>query len=209
MRGAGAAPLVLLAGLACAGCSSHNSTGPQTGPLGGRVFDHDGTLAHGAVVWAQPLAEPWTGRPRGESITDTEGRFRLDDVPGGRWVLVADHGASYATAETVTVPTTVALLRLETAALVTGHAGLAPLGRAGSIVVTAPAPEASAVSEPDGSFTLGGLPAGTWPVRFQRDCDRDTVVTITVTGPGVAVALPDVWLTPRADRDTVLCPGLP
>jgi len=30
-----------------------------------------------------------------------------------------------------------------------------------------------------------------------------------VTGPGVAVALPDVWLTPRADRDTVLCPGLP
>ena len=209
MRGAGWVPLVLAAGIVLAGCSSSNSTGPQTGPLGGRVLDHDGTLAHGAIVWAQPLAEPWTGTPRGESITDLDGRFRLEDVPGGSWVLVCDHGASYAVADTVTAPTTVAELHLVPAATVTGHAGLTPLGRAGSITVTAPAPEASAVSDPGGSFTLAGLPVGTWTVRFQRDCYRDTSVTVTVNAPGANVVMTDVWLTPRADRDTVLCPGLP
>lgn len=202
-------PLVIATAMALAGCFRSNSTGPETGPLSGRVLDHDGTLAHGAIVWAQPLAEPWTGTPRAESITDTDGRFRLENVPGGSWVLVCDHGALYAMADTVTAPTTVAELHLAPAAAVTGHAGLTPLGRAGSIRVTAPAPEASAVSAADGSFTLGGLPAGTWTVRFQRDCYRDTSVTITVDGQGAAVAMPDVWLTPRADRDTVLCPGHP
>jgi Carboxypeptidase regulatory-like domain len=209
MRGVALVGLALASGLALTGCSSSNSTGPQTGPLSGRVFDHNGALAHGAVVWAQPLATPWTGTPRGEAITDADGRFRIDPVPGGSWALVVDHGAAYAMADTVVAPTTVAELRLVAAATVTGHAGLTPLGRAGSIAVSAPAPEASAVSASDGSFTLGGLPAGTWPVRFQRDCYRDTTVMITVNGPGVTVVLPDVWLTPRADRDTVLCPGLP
>lgn len=209
MRGAGWARLVFAVGIALAGCSSSNSTGPQTGPLSGRVLDHDGTLAHGAIVWAQPLAEPWTGTRWGESITDPDGRFRLEDVSGGSWVLVCDHGALYAMADTVTAPTTVAELHLAPAATVTGHAGLAPLGRAGSITVTAPAPEASAVSDPDGSFTLAGLPVGTWTVRFQRDCYRDTSVSVTVSTPGAIVAMTDVWLTPRADRDTVLCPGRP
>jgi hypothetical protein len=209
MRAAAWRGCVVGATLALAGCSKSTSTGPQNGPLSGHVFDHNGALAHGAVVWAQPLAQPWTGVPQGESITDTDGRFRLDDVPGGSWVLVCDHGPSYASADTVTAPTTVAELRLAPAATLNGHAGLTPIGRAGSIVVTAMAPEASAVSAADGSFTLYGLPAGTWTVRFQRDCYRDTTVSVTVNAPGVTLQLPDVWLTARADRDTVLCPGLP
>jgi hypothetical protein len=37
----------------------------------------------------------------------------------------------------------------------------------------------------------------------------DTSVRVTVAAPGTTVVLTDVWLTPRADRDTVLCPGRP
>jgi hypothetical protein len=194
---------------ACTGCGGDSVTEPATGTLIGQVFDHGGTLAHGAVVWARPLAGPETASPAREAVTDAEGRFRFDGIASGAWLLVVDHSAVYAAAETVNVPGD-ALVRLRPACAVAGHAALEGLGRAGSIAVGAFAPEAATVTAAGGGYFVAGLPAGTWTLHFSRDCYRDTtsVVTLVVAGATLPVT-GDVTLTAAADRDTVLCPGLP
>ena len=75
---------------------------PGPGPIAGRLVDQDGApLEQVELCLAEPLrGEPVDATylshdhlPRARVVTDGEGRFRFDEVPGGVWLVGVSRGA--------------------------------------------------------------------------------------------------------------------
>lgn len=167
-----------------------------SGVVTGRVVGSDGDSLRGIAIVLRPESD--RGGSEGRVIVEPSGAFRVEDVDPGSYTIEAS-ADGHATVKEPGVSVTaggvvdVGTLRLRSGLVLRGRvlaaADGSPVGAASVRVDrsgspsppadAAPEPTASAYSEGDGSFTVGGLDAGSYDVtvrhpRFARA--RATVV---------------------------------
>ena len=177
-------------------CSPARSTAPRLGRLAGSIFEADGLPAHGALVSATYLADPYT--PVLLASTDANGQFDFGEVIAGDWVVLTNHGVAWAAAETLFAPSTTSRLRLMKAGAIRGRARLQGAASAPNIIISALFPEALDESDTAGAFLVGGVAPGQWRVFFSHAAYRDTSAAFAIPAVGDTTTVPDIVLVPLA-----------
>lgn len=129
--------------------------------------------------------------------TATDGSYLLADVPAGTWQVRFERSGFDVQKAQVTIAAgeLVSLydvtLSVSRGALA-GSFALDGMASSGGIVVTATGPAtASTVTASDGSFTLGGLPVGTWSVAARKDPEwQPAGASGVVVSAGLTTTLP-------------------
>jgi len=175
-------------------CSHGRSTSPRLGRLAGSIFEADGQPAHGTRVSATYLPDPYA--PTLLAWTDANGQFDFGEVIAGDWVVLTNHGVSWAAAETLFAPSTTSRLRLMKAGAIRGRARLQGAASNGNITVSALFPAAVGESDTTGAFLVGGVAPGQWRAFFSHTAYRDTFAAFTIPAVGDTASLPDIVLAP-------------
>lgn len=185
----------------------------STATLSGRVVGPDDSPVEGAHVWAYlPTDGLVPATPGATGVTGPDGSFTLDEIPLGTYaVLVHPTGESLAhrwlpDAPTRTSATPITLSRHQH--LDVGTIALSGVGSISGTVAdtsgpvegatvaavadgTAWLPAATATTGPDGSYSLDGLPGGTYQVRVAHPSGGTTWYGGTPTRAGATPVILD------------------
>jgi len=200
----------ILLGLLGSGCSSNgaapasssadNDDTASAGSLLGHVIVPGGQ-ADSAVVSAQPDSgvPVITGSSPYAATTDSTGAFRIDDVPEGRYVLVARSGDLAGVLPGVWVsaraPTTITIHLTPTGEL-SGKATLGATSGNAGILVWVAGTSLVAVTHDDGSYIINGVPVrSSYTVMATRPGYSVGQQTSLSVSAGVTTTVPDIALT--------------
>lgn len=173
----------LLAMLACSGnvTDAPEVRKPSKGVFGWLV-DRNGLPLRGAVVKAVPgtlgtLEKPSSARmaEADSTTTDSTGRYVLEDLAAGMYNLLGDYGQGQLVVLIKGVMVTGGDARIEVKTDTLRPPGrisgrvIIPGGDQGGVLCYVPGTSFLALSDDSGSFTLSGLPQGTYAVSYRKD----------------------------------------
>ncbi|MDQ6800051.1 MAG: carboxypeptidase-like regulatory domain-containing protein [Acidobacteriota bacterium] len=184
--------------------------------LRGRVTDKTGRAVAGVRVSAMSTVGSGGFRP---AITDAEGNFNLDGLADGRYTITAmKDGYVSARQNDVAVPAQTPLaLTLDIGGTISGRVlGLSEVElSAADVMASASVSNSRAKVNPDGTFTLRGLPDGRVSVfamthggAVQRQSGQKVVEVVNGSGPSVDIDFGEgISITGRVTKSGVPFPG--